>query len=83
MAAQQNGQTPKVEWPSTTISFVGDEEMACWLDELSEKLYGPKGRSQLMRRIVKRYRRMVLRNKPELAKSSLQKQAIVEQEGGC
>lgn len=79
--AEQNGQTVKNEWPNTTISFVGDEEMACWLDELSEKLYGPKGRSQLMRRIVKRYRRLVKRNKPGWAVSSMQKQAIVDQEG--
>lgn len=81
--AEQNGQTVKKEWPSTTISFIGDEEMACWLDELSERLYGPNGRSQLIRRIIKRYRRMVKRNKPDLAESSMKKQGIVDQEGEC
>lgn len=77
--AAQNGQT---DWPSKTISFVGDEEMECWLDELAEKLYGPRGRSLLMRRIIKRYRRMVKRSRPELAVSSMGK-AIVGPEGDC
>jgi len=77
--AVQNGQN----WPSKTITFTGDEELECWLTEYSESLYGPKGRSQLIRRILGKYRRLVAKKKPELAKSSMQKQAIVGQEEEC
>lgn len=66
--AQQKGES----WAPRTISFVGDEEMECWLDEFSERIYGPRGRSELMRRIVSKYREMVKRKRPSLANSSLQ-----------
>jgi len=78
--AAQNGQSQR-EWPRKTITFTSDEEMECWLNEFSEWRYGPNGRSKLLRHIVGKYRQMVERKKPRLAKSSLQKQAILRQEG--
>lgn len=78
--AAQNGQ-PKQGWPQTTITFVGDEELECWLNEFSERRFGANGRSKLIRHILGKYRAMLARKRPKLAKSSLQKQAILSREG--
>lgn len=77
----QKGHQPEQVWPSKTISFVGDIEMECWLDELAERLYGPRGRSELMRRIINKYRAAVERKRPGLATSSIKKQAILDEKG--